>query len=136
MSRSGNGDKVDLHDPMMEEYQERKKKWYLDVKNTPCARSALVHGILGGVAVGLLYFARTSVVRRSCDFAVGGFVIASLASWEICRFGRAKQRADVKKTVQVLNTISEQMAEGNGGLPATTTVIADRSPTSESESGL
>lgn len=39
-----------------------QKKWYLDVRHTPCARSALMHGILGGAAVGLLYFLRTSKI--------------------------------------------------------------------------
>ena len=37
-----------------------QKKWFLDIKNTPCARDALLHGILGGIAVGLLYFAKSS----------------------------------------------------------------------------
>lgn len=37
-----------------------QKKWFLDIEKTPCARDALVHGILGGVALGLLYFAKSS----------------------------------------------------------------------------
>ncbi len=89
-----------------------QKKWYLDVTSTPCARSALIHGILGGLAVGLLYFARASIVRRSCDFAVGGFAVVSLTSWEVCRLTKAKERADIKRAMRVLNTIQEQRSEG------------------------
>lgn len=37
-----------------------QKKWYLDVQNTPCARDALLHGIAGGLGVGLLYFMKSS----------------------------------------------------------------------------
>jgi len=45
------------------------------------------------------------VVKRSCDFAVGGFALISLASWEVCRMAKAKQRADIKRAVKVLNTM-------------------------------
>jgi len=38
-----------------------QKKWFLDVRNTPCARAALLQGIAGGLGIGLLYFLRTSV---------------------------------------------------------------------------
>ena len=37
-----------------------QKKWYLDVKRTPCAREALLHGIIGGLGIGILYFAKSS----------------------------------------------------------------------------
>jgi hypothetical protein len=37
-----------------------QKKWYLDVKRTPCAREALIHGIAGGMGMGLLYFLKSS----------------------------------------------------------------------------
>lgn len=36
-----------------------QKKW-LDIKNTPCARNALIHGILGGFGTGLLYYLKSS----------------------------------------------------------------------------
>ena len=78
------------------------------MRTTPCARSALIHGILSGLTVGFVYFACTSVVRRSCDFAVGGFALVSLTSWEVCRLVKARERAEIKRTVKILNTISEQ----------------------------
>lgn len=37
-----------------------QKKWYLDVKRTPCAREALMHGIVGGMGLGMLYFLKSS----------------------------------------------------------------------------
>ena len=37
-----------------------QKKWHLDIQNTPCARDALMHGIAGGLGVGLLYFMKSS----------------------------------------------------------------------------
>ena len=43
-----------------------QKKWYLDVENTPCAREALIHGIAGGLAVGVLYFMKSSEYSCSC----------------------------------------------------------------------
>ncbi|CAI8048349.1 Cytochrome c oxidase assembly protein COX20, mitochondrial [Geodia barretti] len=90
-----------------EELEKRKKKWYLDVENTPCARDALVHGIAGSLVIGALYFMKSNVVRRSCDFAVGGFALTSLISWELCRVNRAKERAEIKSTVTILNKVTE-----------------------------
>lgn len=87
----------------MDEFEERKKKWYLDVRNTPCARSALMTGILGGGAFGILYFAKTKIVRRSCDIAVASFVVLSLTTWEVCRYQKAKQRAEIKRALKILN---------------------------------
>lgn len=80
-------DKQHIHNEM-EEYEKRKvgckvisrlcveelktisycmqKKWFLDIKSTPCARDALVHGILGGIAAGLLCFAKSSNATLPC----------------------------------------------------------------------
>ena len=85
-----------------------QKKWYPDVKNTPCARNSLIHGILGGLATGLLYFLKSSkqpnqsltlvcvhddvypsadVVIKSCDFAIVGFVVIGYGSWCVEIYG-------------------------------------------------
>ena len=40
-----------------------QKKWYLDVRRTPCAREALLHGIFGGLGVGVFYFVKSSECR-------------------------------------------------------------------------
>lgn len=91
----------------MEDYEERKKKWYLDVRHTPCARNALLYGILVGGVSGILYYFKSGVVRRSCDFAVGGFAVISFVIWEVCRYQKAKLRSDIKRTVDILNHINE-----------------------------
>ena len=40
-----------------------QKKWYLDVRRTPCAREALLHGIFGGLGIVILYFVKSSECR-------------------------------------------------------------------------
>lgn len=34
----------------------QQKKWYLDVKSTPCARGSLINGISGGGVLGVAYY--------------------------------------------------------------------------------
>ena len=38
-----------------------QKRWWghFDIENTACAREALIHGIAGGMTVGVLYFMRS-----------------------------------------------------------------------------
>nr|XP_046258173.1 cytochrome c oxidase assembly protein COX20, mitochondrial [Scatophagus argus] len=64
----------------------------LDVQNTPCARDAILHGVGGSVAAGLLHFLATSRVRRSFDVGFAGFVVTTLGSWFYCRMTNAKIR--------------------------------------------
>uniref|UniRef100_A0A8C3LNB6 Cytochrome c oxidase assembly protein COX20, mitochondrial n=1 Tax=Chrysolophus pictus TaxID=9089 RepID=A0A8C3LNB6_CHRPC len=65
---------------------------FLDVKNVPCARESVLYGSLGSLVVGLGHFLATSRVRRSCDFAVGGFICTMLGYWFYCRYNLAQQR--------------------------------------------
>uniref|UniRef100_A0A8D1WFF9 Cytochrome c oxidase assembly protein COX20, mitochondrial n=1 Tax=Sus scrofa TaxID=9823 RepID=A0A8D1WFF9_PIG len=64
----------------------------LDVENTPCARESVLHGSLGSVVAGLGHFLLTSRIRRSCDVAVGGFILVTLGCWFHCRYNYAKLR--------------------------------------------
>ncbi|XP_047610957.1 cytochrome c oxidase assembly protein COX20, mitochondrial [Phacochoerus africanus] len=64
----------------------------LDVENTPCARESILHGSLGSVVAGLGHFLLTSRIRRSCDVAVGGFILVTLGCWFHCRYNYAKLR--------------------------------------------
>ncbi|XP_053567015.1 cytochrome c oxidase assembly protein COX20, mitochondrial [Bombina bombina] len=68
----------------------------LDVKKTPCARESLLYGSAGSLAIGLGHFLATSRVRRSCDFAVGGFILSTLGCWMYCRYNNAKLRIQQK----------------------------------------
>ncbi|NXI55704.1 COX20 protein, partial [Chloroceryle aenea] len=72
--------------------QSFKLLGFLDVKRVPCARESVLYGSLGSFVVGLGYFLATSRVRRSCDFAVGGFISTTLGYWFYCRYNLAQQR--------------------------------------------
>ncbi|KAM4693575.1 cytochrome c oxidase assembly protein COX20, mitochondrial [Discoglossus pictus] len=64
----------------------------LDVQKTPCARESLLYGSVGALAIALGHFLATSRIRRSCDFAVGGFVVSTFGCWMHCRYNNAKLR--------------------------------------------
>ncbi|XP_040207000.1 cytochrome c oxidase assembly protein COX20, mitochondrial [Rana temporaria] len=66
--------------------------WILDVQKTPCARESLLYGSVGSLVAGVGNFLATSRVRRSCDLAVGGFVLTTLGVWVYCRYNHAKLR--------------------------------------------
>ncbi|TNM99429.1 cytochrome c oxidase assembly protein COX20, mitochondrial [Takifugu rubripes] len=82
---------------MTESGEETKNQGFrllgiLDVKNTPCARDAILHGAGGSIAIGLLHFLSTSRVRRSFDVGFAGFMLTTLGSWFYCRMNNAKLR--------------------------------------------
>ncbi|XP_032468697.1 cytochrome c oxidase assembly protein COX20, mitochondrial [Phocoena sinus] len=64
----------------------------LDVENIPCARDSTLYGSLGSVVAGLGHFLITSRIRRSCDVAIGGFILVTLGCWFHCRYNYAKLR--------------------------------------------
>ncbi|XP_043819922.1 cytochrome c oxidase assembly protein COX20, mitochondrial [Dromiciops gliroides] len=64
----------------------------LDVQNVPCARDSLFYGSLGSFLAGFGHFLFTSKVRRSCDVAVGVFILGTLGCWFPCRYNYAKER--------------------------------------------
>ncbi|CAH2250002.1 cytochrome c oxidase 20 homolog [Pelobates cultripes] len=64
----------------------------LDVRNTPCVRESILFGSVGSLVIGVGHFLATSRVRRSCDLAVGGFILTTLSSWIYCRYNSAKLR--------------------------------------------
>ncbi|KAI4903192.1 hypothetical protein NFI96_017748 [Prochilodus magdalenae] len=68
----------------------------LDIKNTPCARDALLHGAGGSVVAGLVHFLATSRVKRSFDVGMAGFMLTTLGSWFYCRYNNAKLRVQQK----------------------------------------
>ncbi|NXI44934.1 COX20 protein, partial [Galbula dea] len=65
---------------------------FLDVQSVPCARESVLYGSLGSFVVGLGHFLATMEVRRSCDFAVGGFICTMLGYWFYCRYNLAQHR--------------------------------------------
>lgn len=63
-----------------------------DIKSTPCAREAILHGAGGSLVAGLLHFLITSRVKRSFDVGFAGFMVTTLGSWFYCRVNNAKLR--------------------------------------------
>ncbi|XP_072533639.1 cytochrome c oxidase assembly protein COX20, mitochondrial [Salminus brasiliensis] len=76
--------------------QEVKLLGILDIKNTPCARDAVLHGAGGSIAAGLVHFLLTSRVKRSFDVGMAGFMLTTLGSWFYCRYNNAKLRFQQK----------------------------------------
>ncbi|KAE8601511.1 hypothetical protein XENTR_v10013698 [Xenopus tropicalis] len=68
----------------------------IDVQNTPCARESILYGTVGSLVLGLGHFLATSRVRRSCDVAVGGYILTTLGCWMHCRYNNAKVRIQQK----------------------------------------
>ncbi|KAM8947718.1 cytochrome c oxidase assembly protein COX20, mitochondrial [Pelodytes ibericus] len=69
----------------------------LDVKNTPCTRESILSGSVASLVAGVGHFLGTSRIRRSCDVAVGGFLLTTLGCWIYCRYNTAKQRLEQKR---------------------------------------
>lgn len=75
-----------------------------DIAEIPCFRDSLLYGISGGFGSGLLWFLRSSNVRRSTDVTVYAFALITLAYWFPCRYDYSKTRfelAQVKAHMQM-----------------------------------
>ncbi|XP_018412560.1 PREDICTED: cytochrome c oxidase protein 20 homolog [Nanorana parkeri] len=88
-----------------------KLLWLLDVKNTPCARESLLYGSVGSLVVGVGNFLATSRVKRSCDLAVGGFLLTTLSFWMYCRYNHARLRIQQRMVQEGLR--KQVMYEGS-----------------------
>uniref|UniRef100_A0A8C5N2R6 Cytochrome c oxidase assembly protein COX20, mitochondrial n=1 Tax=Leptobrachium leishanense TaxID=445787 RepID=A0A8C5N2R6_9ANUR len=84
----------------------------LDVKNTPCARESILYGSVGSLIFGLGHFLATSRVKRSCDVAVGGFILTTIGCWMYCRYNFAKLR--MQQTVLKETMKNKILYEGSG----------------------
>jgi cytochrome c oxidase assembly protein subunit 20 len=121
----------------------------------PCFREANLYGMGAGFAVGGVrfifggkYHARTvsKIVRRqsayywdvggvpkSCNWAVGGFVLTSIACYERCQYRRRKEKAGMRKAAEIIEakrvereqTIAEKRAQREkAGTAGTTEAVA------------
>lgn len=57
-----------------------------DVSKIPCFRESFLNGILGGAVIGIGTFLKTSQPRRSCNNAMGSYVLITLFYWSYCRY--------------------------------------------------
>ncbi|KAL9553725.1 hypothetical protein MBANPS3_003150 [Mucor bainieri] len=75
---------------------------FKDVNRIPCARNALLYGIVAGVTVGAVRFATKRMIPTSANWAVGTFCGVSVISFEGCQMERRqkieKMRLIVKAT--------------------------------------
>lgn len=57
-----------------------------DMAKIPCFRESLLNGIIGGIAIGMATFLRTSRPKKACDYAVGSYTLITLSYYAFCRY--------------------------------------------------
>ncbi|VVT53103.1 uncharacterized protein SAPINGB_P003405 [Magnusiomyces paraingens] len=83
------------------------------LSNIPCFRKAmLTGGAVGAVAFGVLVTARWPA-RRALNWAVGGFIIGSIGSWEQCRFQMRRERKNTEMAREIYR--NRQSANSSDG---------------------
>ncbi|KAF6828577.1 mitochondrial cytochrome c oxidase protein 20-like protein [Colletotrichum plurivorum] len=95
-----------------------KTEDFLTVSQTPCARDGFLAGIASGAGLGALkyvfrarnldYSHEIGTPLKAANWAVGGFLMGSIASFEYCQYQRRQERVRMKRTVEVYQ---ETMAE-------------------------
>jgi cytochrome c oxidase assembly protein subunit 20 len=78
------------------------------VVKTECGRNSLLYGIGGGMAIGLARFMISRQVLTSTNWAVGGFTLISLGSWEWCRYQLLQKAQKMDLIVEKLNQLEEK----------------------------
>ncbi|KAJ9114169.1 hypothetical protein QFC20_001685 [Naganishia adeliensis] len=68
----------------------------LDIGNIPCARQALLSGIVAAFGVGSISYIARRRPKSAANWAVGSFVGISAIMWENCRRARAKELAQMQ----------------------------------------
>ncbi|KAF4449761.1 Cytochrome c oxidase protein 20, mitochondrial [Fusarium austroafricanum] len=90
-----------------------KKDDFANVANTPCARQGFITGIASGAGVGGL---RTRAKGSSgnpgnaANWAVGIFVLGSMASYEWCQYLRREERRQMKRHIEVVSENRREQA--------------------------
>ncbi|KAJ2898424.1 mitochondrial cytochrome c oxidase protein 20-like protein [Zalerion maritima] len=75
----------------------------LKVHERPCGREGLLTGIGGGAAMGAIRFVFGTSVPKAANWAVGTFLLGSIASFEYCKFNRRQEHGRVKRLLKVYN---------------------------------
>ncbi|KAF9046085.1 hypothetical protein BJ165DRAFT_1468935 [Panaeolus papilionaceus] len=81
----------------------------------PCAREALMGGIVSGIGMGFIRGVGSSRPMVAANWAVGTFVTITLASWHICDFRR---RAERERVAQILQHKPRQLKHEQPSEPA------------------
>jgi cytochrome c oxidase assembly protein subunit 20 len=86
-----------------------------DVLRVSCAKEAYLQGIIVGSLIGLIRYGTTKRVMSSCNYAVITFGLASIISWEYCRWNSKEQHKVAKAVVELnqkkLKEVHEYMKE-------------------------
>ncbi|KAI7903965.1 uncharacterized protein BX663DRAFT_485447 [Cokeromyces recurvatus] len=80
---------------------------FKEVNKIPCARNALLYGIVAGVTMGAIRFALKRKVPTSANWAVGTFCGVSAVSFEGCQMERQQKLEKLKLIVKATNSKGE-----------------------------
>ncbi|KAF8250186.1 hypothetical protein K440DRAFT_597656 [Wilcoxina mikolae CBS 423.85] len=74
----------------------------------PCFREANLYGMGAGFAVGGVRFIFGGGVPKSCNWAVGGFVLTSIACYERCQYRRRKEKEGMRRAAEIIEAKRQQ----------------------------
>ncbi|KND89330.1 Cytochrome c oxidase protein 20, mitochondrial [Tolypocladium ophioglossoides CBS 100239] len=87
-----------------------KKEDFANVASTPCARQGFLTGIASGAGLGGLKFVLQGNATKSANWAVGIFVLGSVASYEYCQYQRRSERIQMKRHIEVVTQNKREQA--------------------------
>ncbi|KAF5606747.1 Cox20 FAM36A [Fusarium subglutinans] len=85
-----------------------KKDDFTNVANTPCARQGFITGIASGAGIGGLRSEGNP--GSAANWAVGMFVLGSMASYEWCQYLRREERRQMKRHIEVVSENRREQA--------------------------
>ncbi|KAL7797280.1 hypothetical protein V8C37DRAFT_370591 [Trichoderma ceciliae] len=88
-----------------------KKEDFTNVANTPCARQGFLTGIGAGAGLGGLKFVVQGNAAKSANWAVGFFILSSIASYEYCQYQRRAERIQMKRHIEVVTQNRKEQAK-------------------------
>ncbi|OAA45396.1 Cytochrome oxidase biogenesis protein, Cox20 subunit [Metarhizium rileyi] len=107
----GGGNKVNNTRPTISDaFGIIKTEDFTNVHNTPCARQGFLTGIAAGAGVGGLRFVLRGNAVKAANWAVGMFVLGSMASYEYCQYLRRAERIQMKRHIEVVSENKREQA--------------------------
>ncbi|TQS31962.1 hypothetical protein Golomagni_07741 [Golovinomyces magnicellulatus] len=88
-----------------------KKEDFTNIANTPCSRNGFLTGIGAGAGLGGLRFVLRGGIQKSANWAVGFFLVGSIASYEYCQYQRRAERISMKRHIEVVTQNQRQKAK-------------------------
>ncbi|KAL6899008.1 hypothetical protein GGI43DRAFT_76457 [Trichoderma evansii] len=88
-----------------------KKEDFTNIANTPCARQGLLTGIGAGAGLGGLKFVIQGNAAKSANWAVGFFMLGSIASYEYCQYLRRAEKIQMKRHIEVVTQNKKEQAK-------------------------